>query len=139
MILRDQAGLYTPIPDLKATLISHVLKDPIIKGIDKEFDYAELQFDSKWLLESSSVLSENWCTLHHHLSTSTAKLNKFDIMACLSTMAYATSANTDAVQALGAVYRLRDLATVHVPAFLEVRLSLGEAWDTVQLDRKSVV
>ncbi|KAH8731001.1 hypothetical protein GQ44DRAFT_822597 [Phaeosphaeriaceae sp. PMI808] len=132
MILQDDFELRTPVIHLKIPLMSG---DFMTKGIGENIDIPNLSFDTIWLHESASVLAQYWCRIHHHFSTSAARFNKYDVMIWLSTMAYATSANMDAVQTLGAMYKLPSLALVPVPEFSEINISLGATWNPEQLTK----
>jgi hypothetical protein len=133
MILRDDFALHASILDLKATLMSLGFSNTVIKGIKMDFEITSLQFDPKWLQAVEAITTKDWCSLHHHLSASARELNKYDIMMWLSTMAYATSANMDVVQALSIFYRMYGMAKANIPSFSEVRLFLGDSWSESQL------
>ncbi|KAH4108552.1 hypothetical protein HBI25_111470 [Parastagonospora nodorum] len=133
LITRDQDALHTSIPDLKASLMSGDLKVTAITGVKNNFDSSSLQFDTTWLHKSSEILPRDWCSVYQCLSVSGANLNKYDIMAWLSTMAYAKSADMVVVQALAMVYRCNSLFTAQVPAFSTINPKLGETWKASQL------
>jgi len=139
MITRDQDALHTPIPDLKASLMSGGLKVTAVTGVKHDFDSSSLQFDTSWLHESSKILPRDWCSVYQCLSVSGANLNKYDIMAWLSTMAYAGSADMNAVQALALIYRCRSLFMAQVPAFSTINPTRGETWNGSQLKSRIAV
>ncbi|KAH3956582.1 hypothetical protein HBH98_241660 [Parastagonospora nodorum] len=139
LITRDQDALHTPIPDLKTSPMSRSLKVTAVIGVKHDFDSSSLQFDTSWLHASSETLPLDWCSIYQCLSVSGANLNKYDIMAWLSTMAYAELADMDAVQALALIYRCNNLFTAQVPAFSLINPTLGETSSASQLKSRIAV
>jgi hypothetical protein len=133
MILRDCVALHAPILDLKATLMSIGFSNTVVNGVKKDFEIASLQFDSKWLQTLKSITTEEWCSIHHHLSVSSNILNKYDIMIWLSTMAFAASTNMDIIQALSMIYKMDSMTTASIPSFSKVELISGDKWSESQL------
>lgn len=72
-----------------------------------------------------------WCSLHQGLVTANSHVNDFDIMMWLSTMAYAESADMDVIQALAALYKDPEYATIHLPSAPTFKLAVG---DTLRSD-----
>jgi hypothetical protein len=133
MVSREPIAPHSPLLDLKATLMTVGFNTNTVKGMNADFEIASLRFDTKWLQEVKTILAEDWCSIHHHLSVSAKDLRKYDITMWLSMMVFATSANMDIVQAFVMMHRLRDMATVQVPPFSQVNLFRGDKWDAVQL------
>ncbi|KAF1841017.1 uncharacterized protein K460DRAFT_347564 [Cucurbitaria berberidis CBS 394.84] len=125
LIARDTAALHQLVPDLKDNLLQMHFGTALIRGIKSSFCPSNLRFDSKWLEDSSTHLTELWCSLHHGLANASGDCNKFDIMAWLATMAYATSADINAIQALSAFYRLQRVAEIEPPSAYEYDLDFG--------------
>ncbi|KAH7388677.1 hypothetical protein BKA66DRAFT_569000 [Pyrenochaeta sp. MPI-SDFR-AT-0127] len=133
LTIRDRAALHSPVLNLKSGLLQTHFSHATIKGKDSSFNPSSLRFDSKWLDESKTHLVKHWCSLHQSLANSSGVCNKFDIMTWLSTMAYAESADFNAIQAFVAFYRLRDLAAVQPPSPTEFSLSRGDTWSTTEI------
>ncbi|KAF2131741.1 hypothetical protein P153DRAFT_336326 [Dothidotthia symphoricarpi CBS 119687] len=139
MIFRDQAALHSAIPNFRDVLLqTHfdftTQKDfTTITGVSDPVVEVSLQFDPMWLDCLTPLLKEYWCTLHQSLANLSQKYNKFDILVWLSTLAYAKSADMDTVQALGAMYRLPDLATPQIPSASSFDLSHGHTFNVQQI------
>jgi hypothetical protein len=128
LIMRDQAALHTSIPDLKDILLRTHFKNAIIDGCSDSYDGSELRFDTSWLRDSTIMVREYWCDLHHALPNLSRSCNKYDIMAWLSTMAFAKSADMNILQAFAAFYRLQTMAVVKPPSAAKFDLSQGSIW-----------
>jgi hypothetical protein len=125
LILRDRAALSLPVTNLKRVLQAQFGKDTV-QGCQGTYNASSLRFDSTWLGESADILTESWCNLHKALSAPTGVCNNFDIAAWLSTMAFAQSANMAVIEALAAIHRLAEFATVQPPLVSEFALVDGE-------------
>ena len=136
MIIRDRIALHTLVSDLKTGLIRSHFNAAVIEG-KKTLDLCQLRFDSQWLENISRHLKENWCGLHRSFSNPSNACNKFDIMAWLATMAYATSTDMDAIQALAAMYRFPGFASIQIPVAYNFNLSRGNTYD--RRDARAIV
>jgi hypothetical protein len=128
LTMRDGAALSMSIPNLKETILQTHFSEATVKGVDGSFNSSSLCYDSKWLGDISGQLKEMWCSLHRALSTAPTACNKFDIMAWLSTMAYAKSADMRVIQALVAFYKVQEFASLQIPLASEFKLALGSTW-----------
>lgn len=128
MILRGQTALYSPVLDLKATLLEQHFKDATIKVTNDHMIPYSLRFDSKWLGKSSVLLTDYWCSLHKSLTRGSDLHNKFDIMIWLSTMAYAQSADMSTIQTLGAFYKIPEMKATAIPNATVFHLPHGHTW-----------
>lgn len=112
---RNGAALSMPVLGFKDLLLNTHFSRASVKGLDDSFDYSDLNYDSKWLEDVSPHLKESWCTWHQVLAAPSASCNRFDIMAWLSTMAYAVSADMNIIQALIAIYKIPEFGLVNMP------------------------
>jgi hypothetical protein len=133
MILRSKFALETSISDLKEHLLRTHFSGVVIQGPKSSIAAKSLQYDSKWLDEPSNGLRELWCNFHQLLSLSSSDCNKFNIMAWLSTNAYAKSADMVVIQTLVAFYRMRGFAEIEVPDHPSFVLSHGSAWNDAEI------
>lgn len=115
--------------------MTDLLGSKTIQCTNPDFQPTSLQYDAKWLHDLSTVMAENFCSAHRCLSDPATKVSKYDISAWLSTMAYATSANMNVVQALGMMYKSRRKYTMKVPPYPEVHPAWGEVWSAEQLKK----
>tara|TARA_R110002003_G_scaffold23_3_gene1108 strand:+ start:1361 stop:6781 length:5421 start_codon:yes stop_codon:yes gene_type:complete len=135
LILRPSAALHQIVPQLKGGLFEKHLKEVVVRSTSSSSDLADLRFDTKWLGDSSDILAEYWCSLHLFLPKAAKKASPFNIMLWLSTMAYSTTANMDAIEAIAAFYRLGDLAALKPPtASLAFRRYQGCNWVTKDIE-----
>jgi hypothetical protein len=128
LIVRNQTALDTRISDLKKELFQTHFKDASISGGSSSFDLSILQFDSEWLGDSTSAINNNWCDLHRSLPGSSKSCNKYNIMAWLSTMAFAKSADMRVLQAFASFYQSQSFATIKPPIASTFNLSKGSTW-----------
>jgi hypothetical protein len=133
-IIRDNAALHKPLDELKTGLFETNLSQFVMRSASGSYDLASLCFDTKWLGDSSSLLAEHWCSLHLSLPKAPKRTNRFNIMLWLSAMAYSTTANMDSIYALGAFYRLKDMASVKPPtAASSFNLARGHTWNAEEI------
>ena len=128
MLVRDHVALHSRIPDLKNALLQTHFKSASIEGVSKTFDFSILRFDSGWLGDFEAILKESWCDLHRYLPVVPASCNKYDIMAWLSTIAYAESADMIVLQAFAAFCRSPVMATMKPPVASAFDMSKGSIW-----------
>ncbi|KAF1941797.1 hypothetical protein EJ02DRAFT_490907 [Clathrospora elynae] len=133
MILRNGSTLHNAIPYLNNSLIQKHFRNAAIKGVQNSFDLSSLRFDSKWLGKSSEHLVEGWCNFHRGLVTASSNGNQYDILAWLSTMAYAESADMNVIGALAAFYKLQDFATIHPPSSPVFDLARGDCFNSSEI------
>jgi hypothetical protein len=133
LLVREDVALHYKVSNLKDTLLDAHFKNATVKGESTPFNPSTLQFDSKWLTDSSTALRENWCNLHRSLPALSANCNKFDIVAWLSTMAFATSADMAIIQTLAAFYRLQDMATIRPPSAPAFDLAHGDRFRAAEI------
>jgi hypothetical protein len=128
LIVRNRAALTTNVHNLKSTLMQSQFKSSSVSGGSDSFDPSVLRFDSKWLGDSASAIRQHWCNLHRTLPAALGSCNDYNIMAWLSTMAFAKSADMCVLQAFAAFYRSQALATVKPPSAIAFNLSDGSVW-----------
>ena len=134
LIVRDHAALHSKAPDLKNMLFQTHFKTATIQGVNKSFDFSCLRFDPEWLGDLSAILQDSWCDLHRHLPVAPTSCNKYDIVAWLSTMAFAESADMSVLQAFAAFYRSQTMATVRPPLAPAFHLSKGSTWKPKEIE-----
>ncbi|KAF2009480.1 hypothetical protein BU24DRAFT_473639 [Aaosphaeria arxii CBS 175.79] len=128
LILRDEAALSQPVSDFKSRIVQ-LFRNDTVTGLQGQIDISSLQFDTRWMDELSSILQHNWCEFHRILSLKGTNSNKYDVAAWLSTLAYSTSANMNALQALAGLHNLPDLSTIQPPPGPSFALSYGERFN----------
>lgn len=134
MIKRGQAALSSSIPDLKGLLLRSHFRSTAIKGLDASFNPQDLRFDTGWLCNSTANITEYWCSVHHALPSMKGSSNKYDIMAWLSTMAFARTADMDVIQGFAAFYLSPAMATVTPPIASSFKLSQGHKWNRQKIE-----
>ncbi|OAL50468.1 hypothetical protein IQ07DRAFT_566433 [Pyrenochaeta sp. DS3sAY3a] len=128
LILRDDAAPYTPLPNLMEHLLAYYFNRTTVSGT-RHIDISSLQFDSKWLEDTTKHVNELWCSLCAILPGSSESGNDFEIMTWLGTLAYATSTDMHVVQALAMMYRIPEFGTIRFPTADKFDLSKGSAYD----------
>jgi hypothetical protein len=128
LVVRNQAALHTNIPDLKNVLLRTHFRAATVHGYGVSFDSTKLRFDTDWLSDSTKAVQTYWCDLHHALPGLSGSCNKYDIMAWLSTMAFAKSADMNVLQAFATFYRSQKMAKVKPPSASKFDLSQGSIW-----------
>lgn len=127
-MLRDRFAIHKPTLNLKDVLLRKHFSNDTIYGFQSSVELSSLRYDSKWLGESSTHLKRMWCGLHQRLVTESSDVNIFDITLWLSTMAYAKSADMDVIQALAALYKDPEFATISLPSAKIFKLAAGDTW-----------
>jgi hypothetical protein len=128
LIIRNQAALHTRILNFKDTLLQSHFKAASVQGRSDSFDPADLHFDVGWLNDSTDMVKDYWCDLHYHLPGLYKSSNKYDIMAWLSTLAFADSADMNVLQAFAIFYRFHTMAAVNPPSASRFDLGRGSEW-----------
>lgn len=129
LVLRDKFTLHKSVPNLKHVLLDAHFLQNTVDGIGSPLALSSLQYDSKWLGDSSTLLKKMWCSLHKTLVTATNDTHVFDVMIWLSTMAFADSADMNVIQALAALYRDSRFSTIPVPTAPTFKLAVGKDWN----------
>ncbi|KAF2833124.1 hypothetical protein CC86DRAFT_461565 [Ophiobolus disseminans] len=125
LIIRSQIAPHSRILDFKDRLLQIHFKGACVQGVGHTFESSTLRFDSEWLGDLATITREKWCEFHYHLPALSATSNKYDIVAWLSTMAFAKSTDMQVLQAFALFYRLQTRATVSIPSAPEFDLSNG--------------
>lgn len=134
LILRDHAAPYTPLSNLMHHLLANCFNRATVLGTQPS-DELSLQFDSQWLENTPKQIAELWCTLHDILPGSSEQRNDFHIMTWLGTLAYAKSADMQAIQSIAMMYRIRDFANIRHPTAEKFDLPQGYAYDATAISR----
>ncbi|KAF3043486.1 hypothetical protein E8E12_009566 [Didymella heteroderae] len=113
--MRDESTIPSPIRSLKDSLLSSYFNNAVVKGPNAALEPSELRYDSQWLESLSTIIQDKWCKLHKLFAEPATTFNIFDIMTWLSTMAFQKSVNTDAILALGTLFKRPELATQLLP------------------------
>ena len=116
---------YSVSPDLRAHLWSFLSQTPTIFGPGHPLPASELMYDAGLLLDSSTVVSQYWSTLHRTLSQTYPRCDKFRLMIWLSTLAFAKNADLKIVQTLASFFAVSERAQCSAPAIDSFDLSQG--------------
>lgn len=128
LILREQGA-----PAFSIRALEHSFRNVHLKGATVHppgrlpLKASLLKYDSDWLQEASTFVPKLWCDLHASLAKSPQNYNKFDIAMWLSTAAFAQAADMELIQALAALYKIREFSSIEIPPFTILQLSKGEA------------
>jgi hypothetical protein len=76
---------------------------------------ADIGYDAQWLGDTASLLRKYWCSLHHTLGSIACRVNRFQTMLCLATLAYARDSDPSVVQTMAAFFNLRSVGELDVP------------------------
>lgn len=95
----------------------------------------DIGYDSRWISDTETVLSEYWCRFHRafsqpHHGTDTYR---FRLMFCLSAMAYAETCCFDAIQVLTAYANISHMARINVPDVPKFQTCEGHCFDDYSL------
>ncbi|KAF2120460.1 hypothetical protein BDV96DRAFT_485186 [Lophiotrema nucula] len=127
IILRGPAALCEALSSRVGKKLRDYLGTATIPGAGKAIVPSELQFDSTWLSATpATLMRKEWLRLHLSFSRSSYQYSRFDIMFWLATLAFAKDADMDIVQAIGALYRVNQLASISIPDILEFQLEHGD-------------
>ncbi|USP74172.1 hypothetical protein yc1106_01446 [Curvularia clavata] len=130
LALRDQAALHSPIPNLRQDILRKHFKEATVEGVHTSFDPESLGYDAKWLKHFTDHLVDNWCTLHNSLPKAR---NRYSLATWLCTMAFATEADMDAIQALMAFWRISETSAVQPPDAALFNLNMGDTFRAEQV------
>lgn len=131
MTIRDPAAPDVPVFDLSGVR-QHFNRSKVHGANDVDIPPA-LCYDSKWLGQPTILMEELWCTLHHCLTSASARYNRFDIMIWLSTMAYGSAADMSIIRTLLGFYRMQELADITVPRTICFDLVQGTAFQVNEI------
>ncbi|RBR20353.1 uncharacterized protein FIESC28_05317 [Fusarium coffeatum] len=84
-----------------------------------------MQYDSRWLQETETFLSSNWCQIHYAFQKQRQWLNRFELMAWIATMSYSKHFNPRVVQALLMMAQSDLVSAVPLPSDLSFDLQQG--------------
>ncbi|KAL6168631.1 hypothetical protein ACJQWK_05012 [Exserohilum turcicum] len=126
LALRNQTALHTAIPHFKGSLLQNHFGNATIQGAQTSFDPGSLEYDSRWLEDCSKHLKALWCTLHQDVHKAS---NRYSLATWLCTLAFAETADMDAIQALVAFSRLPEMLAIHPPAAPVFHLNQGTRYE----------
>lgn len=131
MILRDETATHSPIKNLHGSLLKTHFQQNRIESVQDSFVATSLRFDSEWLAHFSSHLRAHWCSFYQTLPTASRTCNQYDIAAWISTMAFAESADMDAIQTIVALYRAQPPSLSSCSSAFD--LKEGYTYDTAKI------
>ncbi|KAJ4165642.1 hypothetical protein LMH87_007266 [Akanthomyces muscarius] len=96
-----------------------------VQGSIGQLSTRDICYGSQWLGDQKALLRQFWCQLHHLLVTPSSPLNRFQVMLCLGTLGYSTSASLQPLQALAAFFSMPNVFNVSIPSKDQYLLSSG--------------
>lgn len=96
-----------------------------VQGSIGELSVNDICYGSHWLEDQNTLLQKFWCPLHRSLVAPSSPLNRFQVMLCLGTMGYSTSASLQPLQALAAFFSMPAVFSVSIPSAYHYMLTSG--------------
>ncbi|KAK8143751.1 hypothetical protein G3M48_006813 [Beauveria asiatica] len=124
MLVRDGPNLVESVnPTLVSELWSSLSGDTY--GSIGSLKTRDICYDSQWLQSQSFLLPQFWCQLHRLLLTPSSLLNRFQVMMCLCTMGFSTTAKLQPIQCIAAFFKAPSLFNVEIPSASQYWLTEG--------------
>ncbi|KAM3450666.1 hypothetical protein MY3296_005937 [Beauveria thailandica] len=135
MLVRDGPNL---VESVKPTLVSELWSSlsSVACGSIGTLTMRDICYDSQWLQDQSVLLQQFWCQLHHMLLTPSSLLNRFQVMMCLCTMGFSTTAKLQPIQCIAAFFKAPSLFKVEIPSASQY--SLTEGYNARQSDIEAI-
>lgn len=126
LISSERATLHAPVDEAMAELLYALFSGPEeLVGPNSPLESGDLQYDCSWLEPASERLPLVWCRLHQALRVGLAGMNKYSVMMCLATVAYAAKSDFHATQVLVAFTTIQSLQNIDIPQRASFNLSVG--------------
>ncbi|KAM3509029.1 hypothetical protein MY10362_000818 [Beauveria mimosiformis] len=124
MLVRDGPNL---VESVKPTLVSDLWSSlsSVACGSIGTLTVRDICYDSQWLQDQSVLLQQFWCQLHRLLLTPSSLLNRFQVMMCLCTMGFSTTAKLQPIQCIAAFFKAPSLFNVEIPSASQYWLTEG--------------
>lgn len=126
LISRERATLHAPVDEAMAQLLYALLSESEkVIGPTGPLESGDLQYDCSWLEPAGERLPQVWCRFHQALRVGLPGMNKYHIMMCLATVAYALGSDFNATQVLVALTAIPSLQNIDIPQSAAFNLSAG--------------
>ncbi|KGQ08818.1 hypothetical protein BBAD15_g5854 [Beauveria bassiana D1-5] len=124
MIVRDGANLVETVdPALVSKLWSSL--SSVACGSIGDLSTRDICYDSQWLQDQETLLQKFWCQLHRLLLASSSPLNQFQVMMCLCTMGFSSTAKLQLIQCIAAFFKAPIIFNVEIPSASQYWLTEG--------------
>ncbi|KAM3514412.1 hypothetical protein MY11210_001966 [Beauveria gryllotalpidicola] len=124
MLVRDGAKL---VESVNPTLVSDLWSSlsSVACGSIGTLSTSDVCYDSQWLQDQNILLQQFWCQLHRLLLAPSSPLNRFQVMMCLCTMGFSTTAKLQPIQCIAAFFKAPILFDVEIPSASQYLLTEG--------------
>lgn len=125
--------LYEGIPRISEIAVEELLErlwaflseSDLIHGPNFAIDVREIQYDAKLMLHTKALVAERWCSLHRLICSRNQRLNKFQVMVWLSTIAYAGHIPADILEIMASFWVVSEMQSVLPPPRQSFKLKEG--------------
>lgn len=126
LISSERATLHAPVNEEMAQLLYALLSgSEDLVGPNGPLESGDLQYDCSWLEPATERLPQVWCRFHQTLRVGLSGINRYHIMMCLATAAYAPEWDVNATQVLVALTAIPSLQNIDIPQTASFNLSAG--------------
>lgn len=116
--------LYDGIPRIQSQVAEkltsqlwRVLSSPSrVYGPSTHLDIKRLRYDSEWIMGSTEFIASYWCCIHQLVCSRRDGLNKFQLMAWLSTIAFSGNTEMVVLEIIAFLFLVPEAAFISPPA-----------------------
>ncbi|KAJ5358297.1 hypothetical protein N7541_005455 [Penicillium brevicompactum] len=116
--------LYDGIPRIQSQVAEkltsqlwRVLSSPSrVHGPSTHLDIKRLRYDSEWIMGSTEFIASYWCCIHQLVCSRRDGLNKFQLMAWLSTIAFSGKTEMVVLEIIAFLFLVPEAAFISPPA-----------------------
>lgn len=86
-----------------------------VYGPNVSFDAKQLNYDAGFILDPTQLTSKYWCSIHRLLSSTRPRLDKFQLMMWLATLAFSEKVSMVILETLASLYIVPGTASIYSP------------------------
>lgn len=90
-------------------------KQDKLHGPSAFFDSARIKYDAELTLDPTEFIASHWCILHRVICSTRSRLNKFQVMVWLSSMAFSRNADMIPLEVLASLFVMPRASAVSPP------------------------
>ena len=92
------------LKDLASYLWEFLCQSDAIHGPDASFNDRELTYDTGYILQPTNLVFKYWCSIHQILCSRSPRLNRFQLMIWLATLAFLEKISMVVLKTLALLY-----------------------------------
>ncbi|KAJ6170960.1 hypothetical protein N7470_000027 [Penicillium chermesinum] len=98
------------------------------------FDASELRYSAEWAYQAYGFIAKNWCAIHRSVASEQRRVNKYQLMIWLSTVAYLTDLDLIVLETIASLFLAPELLCDYHARGGMFDLTKGFKWDSTAVN-----